>query len=292
MPDAGDQPFPDLPDQGVSAFVAQRVVDPLETVQIEKEERSPLLRARILGSQETGQILHEGGSVGKPRQGIGERHRKEARLELLLFGQIPKNECDERSFTIAESAGGDLHRKERSVLAAALGFHDKPLGLPVLRKGSEGKIGKETGKRVSLDLGAADAEDPLGGGIEIENGPRRVDKDDSCNGRFRKGDEASFDSLGLGPKGVFEAQVFEEDEGLGFLLGWMDPGKGDPNRMGGLGGNSVSRENLKGPTKLSPTHDLRESLLQSFGSKNERERMAQNLGTRQSKLPEKSWIGR
>ena len=151
-------------------------------------------------------------------------------------------------------------------------------------------MGEKPREGMALDPGTADPEDPLGGGIEIEHGSSRVDKDDPQQGGLREGDETLLDAFCLGAKGLLETQVLEENQGLD-LLSWRNLGEGKPYGMGMRGMVASFWGNFECPSKHSRPPDFLESILQFFGGKNGRKRTAQDLGARQAKLPKKRGIG-
>ena len=76
-----------LGEQQVAGLVAERVVDQLEVVEVEEDDRQ-LLRVRVLCEQAARQLLQKALAVQQPGQLIVLRHVEDAALRPLLVGDV------------------------------------------------------------------------------------------------------------------------------------------------------------------------------------------------------------
>ena len=123
----GTQPGTDLADQLVAGRMAERVVDRLEAVEIEIEERSapPCPRAK----QRFAELLLEEEAVGEPGQRIVERDELDLVLSALALGHVA-GDADEADDAAGLAGQRHLRGREPFLLAVAVDqvFLDVELG--------------------------------------------------------------------------------------------------------------------------------------------------------------------
>ncbi len=169
LPDQSLQLLGDGDQQGISDRMTERVVDRLEPVQIEAQDRARL--AALHAAKRLDQPLMEQGPVGKVRQGVVQRH-----MDDLAFRLDPVRDVRERRHpgSVGHGPMGDREHAFRPDLQdgrPATRLHDEPpmkvvaIGHDVLQglgrdttaqdgteKIDEERSGSEVGRRKAEDL--------------------------------------------------------------------------------------------------------------------------------------------
>ena len=125
LADGAGQALRDLAQDVVANRVAERVVDPLEVVEVH-EQQGDAARLASLASEGALEVIAQQHAVGEARQGIVQRVVDQLGLQALAVGRV-----DEEALRDATAAAGVVRHRERLVAEPHLGAVSREH--PVLR---------------------------------------------------------------------------------------------------------------------------------------------------------------
>ena len=99
LADAAAQPLGHSPQQLVAGRVPERVVDDLESVEVEKEHREPLGQPGRLRDRHREPVVEEE-AIGEPRQGVVKRQALDLFLRELSLRDVDHRALDDRELAV------------------------------------------------------------------------------------------------------------------------------------------------------------------------------------------------
>ena len=134
---AGRQPPGGHPQRAVADVMPQRVVDDLETVEIEEQHRQRPVgparpRERVL------QALQEQCAVRQPREHVVVRHELQLLARLAALGDVADDGHEHRRILGGEQLQPHLHRIEAAILTPVHGFEGQGVSLAAPQRGHHG----------------------------------------------------------------------------------------------------------------------------------------------------------